>query len=432
MTRLNLVDCAPAMLFRRDASPESSASLIHRTHTNLLWRGSKLRTARVLATALTGWPPYFAAAMLYATWLNGPAIRARTGKSIGRQLREELELGIVYGLPPRWYYTFELFDPAHRHRAGQYLQRGETKRGVYGMLKRASGVPMSPLTDKVAFAERCRVHGLPAVPVLLEITPGAFASKRVDKGLLPRVDLFVKPNHGKGGRGAERWDHVGEDVYRDAEGACLRGAELVQHLRRLPFESVLVQPRRINHHDLRDLANGALATVRIVTCRNERGEFEATNAVLRMAQGPNHVVDNFHAGGLAARVDLRSGVLGEATDLGLRPEVGWQKSHPDSFARIAGRRVPLWSETLDLAIRAHTAFSDRVVVGWDIGVLDEGPELIEGNGAPDLDIVQRTHREPIGDARLGNLLAYHLQRRVVLRDSATQSPPFDPASAPRS
>jgi hypothetical protein len=173
---------------------------------------------------------------------------------------------------------------------------------------------------------------------------------------------------------------------------------------------VLVQPRRVNHSELADLNNGALATVRIVTCRNEHGAFEATNAVLRMAQGGNHVVDNFHAGGLAAKVDLATGTLDRATDLGVRPAVGWRDAHPSSGARIAGRILPDWKATVALAVRAHAAFADRIVVGWDIGIMPTGPELVEGNGAPDLDIIQRTHREPVGDARLGQLLAFHLRR----------------------
>lgn len=415
MRRASVVDCAPASLFRRSASDDSPAASLHWAHTRLLWRGSKLDTARVLIAALAGWPPYFAATMMHATWLNGAAIRARTGISIIRQLRQQLELGFIHGLPPRWYYTFELFEPAHRCRAGQYLQRGETKRGVYGILKRATGAPLSPLTDKVAFAERCRAHDLPAIPVVFTITPGAFASQRLDAALLPRFDLFAKPNRGKGGRGAERWDYVGGDTYRNASGVHLRAAELVHRFRHMPSgDDVLIQPRRVNHRGLRDLANDALATVRVVTCRNEHGAIEATNAVLRMAQGRNHVVDNFHAGGLAARVDLATGTLDAATDLGVRPITGWRTTHPDSGGSIAGRKVPLWSETIALALRAHAAFADRTVVGWDIGILDQGPELVEGNGAPDLDIVQRTHREPIGNARLGELLAYHLHRVVAV------------------
>jgi hypothetical protein len=63
-----------------------------------------------------------------------------------------------------------------------------------------------------------------------------------------------------------------------------------------------------------------------------------------------------------------------------------------------------------LVTRALAAFADRVLIGWDVAIMSDGPELVEGNGGPDLDIIQRTHRAPLGDARLGELLAYHLRR----------------------
>lgn len=407
---MHLADCAPAILFRRTrADDESPAARIHRCHTEKIWREPPTRAWAMALAAIGGWAPYIVTQMVGATWRNGPAIRTRTGKSLPRQLREQSRLAAVHGIPPRWYYTFELFDDGNRRRADQYLQRGETKRGVYGVFKRAAGAPLSPLTDKVAFAARCHAHRLPAIPVIAAFGPGAPANGAA-VAALPAVDLFVKPNRGKGGRGAERWDHRPDGAYENVGGTRLRAAELVDHLRRLPFpDGVLVQPRRTNHPEMTDLGNGALATVRIVTCRNEHGGFEVTNAVLRMAQGRNRVVDNFHAGGLAARVDLATGTLGRATDLGLLPTAGWRDAHPNSGAPIVGRPLPCWAETLALAVRAHAAFADRVLVGWDVGIMADGPELVEGNGAPDLDIIQRTHREPIGNARLGELLAFHLR-----------------------
>ncbi|ODT84244.1 MAG: hypothetical protein ABS69_04025 [Nitrosomonadales bacterium SCN 54-20] len=58
-------------------------------------------------------------------------------------------------------------------------------------------------------------------------------------------------------------------------------------LERLRLESrqkaFLVQPRLLNHEDIADLAKGTLATVRVMSCCNERGEFEVTNAAFQMA-----------------------------------------------------------------------------------------------------------------------------------------------------
>ncbi len=416
---MHVADGAPTILLRRFFSGDGSpAARIHRAHSRELWHEAGLRKVLRLLAALALWLPYILHALVRATWHNGAAIRQRTGKSIVRQMHEQVGVAIARAIPPHWYYTFELFDDEHRRRAGEYLQRGETKRGVYTILKRTRGLALSPLTDKVAFAARCHARNLRAIPVALAFEQGQLMPCTRGGVALPKQDLFVKPNHGKGGRGAERWHYRPTGRYEADDGTILSEIELMERLRRLPFtEGLIVQPRRVNHPDLAALGNGALATVRIVTCRNEHGEFEVTNAVLRMAQGRNHVVDNFHAGGLAASVDLESGALGRATDMGLRPNVGWRDTHPDSGAQIVGRTLPFWPEALALATRAHAAFSDRILIGWDVGLMPDGPELVEGNGAPDLDILQRTHRQPLGNARLGELLAFHL-RRLELEGAA--------------
>jgi putative polysaccharide biosynthesis protein len=411
-TVMRIADCAPSIVLARDhTDDESPAALIHRSYARMLRQRYQSWALPLLQVAAIGaWVPYVVGGMLRTTWLNGGTVHARIGKSVLRQLTEQIRLALVDGIPPRWYYTFELFDDGHRRRSAEYLQRGETKRGAYAMLKDTGARTMSPLTDKVAFAARCVRHGLRAIPILLWLDDGRFTFAD-GHAALPKQDLFVKPNHGKGGRGAEWWRYRPSGDYEGTAGNTLTEAQLLLHLRALPFkEGVVVQPRRTNHPALVDLSNDALATVRIVTCRNEHGAFEATNAVLRMAHGANHVVDNFHAGGLAAKVDLATGTLGLATDLGIRPHVGWRVTHPNSEARIAGRVLPYWAETLALALRAHAIFADRIVIGWDIAITAEGPELVEGNGSPDLDIIQRTHEEPLGNARLGQLLAFHLTR----------------------
>jgi hypothetical protein len=390
----------------------SSSRFIHHCYSHVVWRQRGIRVGLDMLVAMFVWPLSTLAAVGLCTWRNGVVIRRRTGKGLLRQVVEQLHLALIYSVFPSWYYVFELYDEDKRKKASQYLHRFELKGGLYTILKTIPpGIQLSPLTDKVAFAARCRAHQLPAVPVILAGEREAVTFYSDSALRLPKIDLFVKPNHGKGGRGAERWEWQPSGSYKNTDGERLTEAELIHHVQRLPFaEGYLVQPRVVNHPLLANLSNGALATVRVVTCRNERGEFEVTNAVFRMAQGQNAVVDNFHAGGLAAKVNLRSGELGCATDLGLRAITGWRATHPATGAPVVGRILPFWTETLALVCRAHEAFADRVIIGWDVALLTDGPWLIEGNGAPDLDIIQRTHQEPVGDARLGQLLAFHLQQ----------------------
>jgi hypothetical protein len=138
-----------------------------------------------------------------------------------------------------------------------------------------------------------------------------------------------------------------------------------------------------------------------------------TNAVFRMAQGRDSAVDNFHAGGIAAKVDIDTGELGRAVDgaMAMGCATGWCDEHPDTGGQILGRRLLCWQKILDLVRPAHTlAFADQVVVGWDVALVSDGPLLIEGNKGPDVDLIQRSHGVPLGDGRLGELLAFNLRR----------------------
>jgi hypothetical protein len=158
------------------------------------------------------------------------------------------------------------------------------------------------------------------------------------------------------------------------------------------------------------LAQGALSTLRMVTIRDEAGNPELLAAALRFPRRAGALVDNFHAGGLAAIVDLARGCLGPATDLGLARDSGWHRKHPVNGAQIEGLAVPFWREARTLAVAAHAKLGDRVIIGWDIAVLPEGPVLVEANGFPDLDILQRCGSAPLGRSRLCDLLAHHLRR----------------------
>jgi hypothetical protein len=52
---------------------------------------------------------------------------------------------------------------------------------------------------------------------------------------------------------------------------------------------------------------------------------------------------------------------------------------PGTDRPFVGFQLPDWSDTKDLALKAAAAFPWARAIGWDIGLSDRGPILIEGN-----------------------------------------------------
>ena len=394
----------------RGKPPESlpPAAYLHRYYAWSYWRLPFGPLKGLLAAVL--WPVALLVAIIIFTRRNGRPIAQRSGVSVAAQVMGQVEMAARHAIAPFWYYMFELYLPERKEQAALFLTAHETIGPAYTLLQPPDGA--DGMDDKIWFAEHCHEKGVKAVPVLMHFSGGQRQPLKGGSAVLPDGDLFVKPRSGSGGHRMERWDFIGGERYRNAHGEVLTREALMEKLARQSLkDDFLVQPRLANHPALDDISNGALATVRLLTCRNEQGHAEAAAAAFRMAIG-NSVVDNFHQGGLATEVDLATGVIGIASDIGIRPDVGWRDTHPVSGARFAGRTLPHWQEVVSLAVAAHEAFPERVVVGWDVAMLADGAMIIEGNGKPDLDIHQRAGRGPAGNARIAHLLAFNVRERL--------------------
>lgn len=385
-----------ALLAGRGASQPLRSAFAHR-----YWHPQGSAEWLELVGAILFWPLGLLGASAWFTMRNGGVIRSRYGKGRLAQVAEQLNLYVSDGMLAPWYYIFSLHDDGER-RASTFINRFETKSCYFRLLKAHKG---TPLNDKGRFAEYCAKNGLRCIPTLLEL------DGEQPRASLPDDDLFIKPIRGRGGRGAERWDRVAPFTFRGVAGETLSAPALLDRLvARSEQRPLIVQPRLRPNSHLAPMTAGALPTTRILTCLDEHGEPEVMASMLRTSFGANRTVDNLHAGGIGALVDVASGTLSKASNLGSDASLGWFSAHPDSGAPIEGTRLPYWKEAKALAIAAHRCFADRVAIGWDIAILEDGPILVEGNGNPDLDILQRFMRVGFRDQRFGELLAYHLRR----------------------
>jgi hypothetical protein len=127
------------------------------------------------------------------------------------------------------------------------------------------------IKDKARFMARCREYGIMTVPVLLNVANGTATAVDWSGPDLPEIDLFVKPLNGRGGRNATAGEYIGSGQFRRNDGEIVTGRQMLKRLLQASRHGAfLVQPRLVSHKKITDLANSTLATVRVMSCRNER------------------------------------------------------------------------------------------------------------------------------------------------------------------
>lgn len=276
-----------------------------------------------------------------------------------------------------------------------YISRADLKNRIYRMIRQPERDDQ-PLTQKSRFYRRMKAIDLPHPEFYGELeaeTPGAFR--------FPRGSFLAKPINGKGGSGIHifRYDVQQETfVLDDASQTPVSTEDIFRRLQaRDAGTRYVIQELLRAHPGLTEFASGALPTTRVLTAVDARGEFSAIAAAFRMATRPFVGVDNFHKGGLAAPIDMSTGRLGTAISLKSQDCL---THHPLTRTKIDGFLLPEWDAVIGLALSAHRFFDKHRFVGWDIGITDRGPVIIEGNAQPDPDIHQRAEGCALGEGQL--------------------------------
>lgn len=260
--------------------------------------------------------------------------------------------------------------------------------------------------DKLRFHQRCMQAGLPTPALIAIVAPqrtllGDMTATSDSASLHAALqdsetsEFFFKHSGGAHGHGAFSVRRQG-GAY-DFAGRVGSAENLFDHAcSQLPGDQVyIVQSRLRNERRLAAImASDGLGTIRAVTLR-DNGRCSLLTACLRITVGTN-VTDNFSvgsAGNLTAAIDVGDGTLRVAVGSRSKawPDMHTVRNHPETGVAFEGFAVPCWDEVKALVQRAHHAFPELGVIGWDVAITEHGPVLIEGNHAWDINLLQVAH-----------------------------------------
>ena len=127
---------------------------------------------------------------------------------------------------------------------------------------------------------------------------------------------------------------------------------------------------------LNNISSSGLNTIRVITQIKKDGTVEILGVRLRLTV--NSPVDNLSAGNFAVALDVNTG---EAISDGVYMNIQKVniKKHPISLYDIKNICIPNWDSIINFVKNVAALDKDLKSVGWDIAILNDSLELIEGN-----------------------------------------------------
>jgi Sugar-transfer associated ATP-grasp len=403
-------------LFRRIRLQQKRTQL---DHWLVHGQGTRLRKTLARTNRALGNPGRIMRAVQAAvlgTHRSGTAVAARHKIGIATQFLQVFAEVTRSGIWFEEYYLYQLYMPERWRTRTRQFQYSQTLPALRSLNEHSRSPDFQVLDQKHLFAAHCEEAGLPSVRLLAQFIDGHPDGKIEG---LPETDLFSKPANQYGGIGAEAWryDRSQDCFFNAATDQRFSSDALFDHLCDLSRSGrVILQNRLRNHAALSPLTNGALSTLRLVTCRAPSGSIDLMPPVIRMPTG-RLVVDN---SALAAPIDFATGTIcGPALQKDNCFGVTSTDRHPDSGQKFKGFPIPMWSEAVDLARRAHETFPSMYFIAWDTAILQDGPVLVEGNAAFDTDVTVLPHGLTLSDTQFIPYYNYHWANSLLANAAAT-------------
>lgn len=135
--------------------------------------------------------------------------------------------------------------------------------------------------------------------------------------------------------------------------------------------------RQVLQHPVFDaFAQASVATIRLTTVADDKGEISLRAAYLRLGTGSDtHVRSQSH---VRVCLDMATGSLNEQGVL-----ANWRECslHPTTGEPFGGKRIPAFAEAISTVVALHQHIPFVRCVGWDVAVdAEEKVQVLEWNG----------------------------------------------------
>lgn len=182
-----------------------------------------------------------------------------------------------------------------------------------------------------------------------------------------------------------------EVIIKPAGGACGVGIfkinasdkEAIENLlnRIKNGENLIMEQLIVQHKDMAKVNPSSVNTIRVITMIDRQGEVHIINTLAKFG-GSSACISNTMGGGCCCHIDKETGILDRP---GKDIHGGSHFRHPVTGVIIPGYQIPNWQGVCDYAKTLAKVVPTGRYIGWDIVILPNGYDVIEGNLHPGQD-----------------------------------------------
>lgn len=285
-------------------------------------------------------------------------LHKRFGFSLCGLYYDILRARLLYGASEEDYMAMEFYRKSHKEQSGYNTFRRNFVEFFNAFYEKSS---VELFDDKSKFINVFANYIIHDV-----LFTGEKSAEEIEQFIAKHETIVVKPILGCEGVGVYKLNM--NDIAKKEELFALinNGSHFV-------LEECIVQ-----HPKTAELNPSSVNTVRVETIIDAEGEVHITNSVCIMGT-TSSIVNNTHSGGIMCHIEPDTGIF---DSFGRNPKGELYFRHPATNIVLPGYQLPNWEGVLEYAKSLAKVVPSARKIGWDIVILENGYDIIEGNVRP--------------------------------------------------